>query len=217
MDGRTSVSVVEGLVQVSTDQATGRFAAGEAAHLAPDGAIARDRGCITDLGRLLDPLADKLLLAGTFIPMFLLQHPPGDLLARALPWAHAEASGFPFVTVLGTVYFPWWVLAIVLGREVFMTVFRQIARRRGTVISAIGPAKWKAGFQFTWIGTAYCWFGALTLADRRGWGGTWAWEAVAQFLGLVGTVTMYAAVILTVWSLALYVRRYGALLVRPPR
>ena len=33
-----------------------------------DGMLARSRKQETDLGRLLDPLADKLLLVGTFVP-----------------------------------------------------------------------------------------------------------------------------------------------------
>jgi phosphatidylglycerophosphate synthase len=182
-----------------------------------DGAIARRRGLITDLGRLLDPLADKLLLIGTFVPMFLLQHPVGDALAAVLPWAHTQASLFPFESVLGTVFLPWWVLAIVLGREAFMTVFRQIANKRGTVIAAIGPAKWKAGFQFTWIGAAYCWIFLRTLVDERGWHDAFAWTVTAQVLSLIGTVTMYVAVILTVYSLGLYLSRYGSVLLRSPR
>jgi CDP-diacylglycerol--glycerol-3-phosphate 3-phosphatidyltransferase len=177
-----------------------------------DGAIARSRGCITDLGKVLDSLADKLLLIGTFIPMFLLQHPPGDALAELIPWAHDDASAFAFETVLGPVGLPWWVLLIVLGREVFMTVFRGLAQRRGTVIAAIGPAKWKAGFQFTWIGAAYCWFGARTWADRRGWDGHPVWEVVEALIGVVGVVTMTVAVILTVYSLGLYLVRYGHVL-----
>ena len=34
-----------------------------------DGKLARSRNLVTDLGRLLDPLADKLLLLATFVPM----------------------------------------------------------------------------------------------------------------------------------------------------
>ena len=33
-----------------------------------DGWIARTRGLVTDLGKALDPLADKLLLVATFVP-----------------------------------------------------------------------------------------------------------------------------------------------------
>src|SRR6266700_1775155 len=94
-----------------------------------DGMLARSRKEETDLGRLLDPLADKLLLLGTFVPMYLL------------------SASFPFVTPFGAVGLAWWVVAIVLGRELFMTIFRQIAARRGIVIAAIGPAKWKTAAQ----------------------------------------------------------------------
>src|SRR6478672_1812872 len=101
-----------------------------------DGYLARSRKQETDFGRLLDPLADKLLLVGTFVPMYLL------------------AATFPFVTPVGAVGFPLWVVVVVLGREVFMTVFRQAAKRRGVVIAAIGAAKWKTGFQLFWQGCA---------------------------------------------------------------
>ena len=37
-----------------------------------DGVLARSRKQETNLGRLLDPLADKLLLVGTFVPMWAL-------------------------------------------------------------------------------------------------------------------------------------------------
>src|SRR5207237_9037209 len=43
-----------------------------------DGMLARSRNLITDLGRLLDPLADKLLLFATLVPMFVLMAPPSD-------------------------------------------------------------------------------------------------------------------------------------------
>jgi phosphatidylglycerophosphate synthase len=171
-----------------------------------DGKLARTRNLQTDLGRLLDPLADKLLLFATLVPMFVLMAPVGDPFAPS-PSDSADASRFPFQTPLGSVGLPWWVVAVVIGREIFMTVFRQAAARRGVVISAIGPAKWKTGFQCTWVGSAYFWFFAATLASTRGWTGG-AWQAFAYFNGIVGTVTMVAAVALTVYSLALYLTRY---------
>lgn len=161
-----------------------------------DGHLARTRQQTSDLGAMLDPLADKLLLIGTFVPMYLL------------------ADRFPFVTPFGEVGLPWWVVAVVLGREVFMTVFRQVAARRGLVIAAIGPAKWKTGFQFTWQGAAYFWFFAATLAAREGWAHQTAWRAFAWFNGIVGVVTMVAAFVLTLYSLWLYLRRYGRVVAR---
>jgi len=61
-----------------------------------DGAIARRRNLITNSGILLDPVADKALTGAAFI---------------GLAWL-AEL--------------PWWVVIVVLGREVLITVFRMI-------------------------------------------------------------------------------------------
>jgi len=162
-----------------------------------DGNLARSRKQETDLGRLLDPLADKLLLVGTFVPMYLL------------------SSRFPFMTPLGPIGLPWWIIAIVLGRELFMTVFRQMAARRGVVIAAIGPAKWKTGFQLVWQGSAYFWFFAATLAATKGWTND-AWRDFALFNGTVGTTVMIVAVLLTVYSLVLYLRTFSNVFVTSP-
>jgi CDP-diacylglycerol--glycerol-3-phosphate 3-phosphatidyltransferase len=162
-----------------------------------DGMLARSRKQETDFGRLLDPLADKALLVGTFVPMYIL------------------APNFPFVTPVGAVGLPWWVVAVVLGREVFMTVFRQAAARRGVVIAAIGPAKWKTGFQLVWQGSAYFWFFAATLAAAKGWTSA-PWRGFALFNGTVGTVTMVVAVVLTLYSLVLYLRSFSTVFATSP-
>jgi phosphatidylglycerophosphate synthase len=171
-----------------------------------DGRLARSRKQETDLGRLLDPLADKLLLVATIIPMFLLMRPS----ARAAePWpASAFDNALPFRTPFGDVSLAWWIIAVVLGRELVMTIFRQAAARRGVVIAAIGPAKWKTAFQSLWVGSAYFWFFAATLAAARGWN-TPAWRGFAAFNGTVGVAAMAGAVCLTLYSLALYFRTYG--------
>jgi len=163
-----------------------------------DGKLARSRKQETDLGKLLDPLADKALLVGTFIPMYLL------------------ARDFPFVTPLGNVGLSAWIVAIVLGREVFMTVFRQAAKARGVVIAAIGPAKWKTGFQLIWQGSAYFWFFAATLAAEHRWESLPAWHGFALFNGTVGTLMMIAAVLLTIYSLVLYLRGFGGIFATQP-
>lgn len=172
-----------------------------------DGMLARTRNLETDLGRLLDPLADKLLLFATLIPMFVLMAPDADPLAPSRQ-SLGTAHGFQFQTPLGEVGLPWWIVALILGRELFMTVFRQLAARRGVVIAAIGPAKWKTGLQSTWVGASYFWFFAVTLASRNSWD-TRAWEAFAYLNAFVGLTTMAAAVFLTLYSLSLYIKRYG--------
>src|SRR5687768_12697921 len=175
-----------------------------------DGKLARTRNIETDLGRLLDPLADKLLLFATLIPMFVLMAPESDPLAPSRE-SFGATHGFQFTTPFGDVGLPWWVVIIVLGRELFMTIFRQLAARRGVIIAAIGPAKWKTGFQSTWVGASFFWFFAATLAAREGWDTT-AWTYFAWLNAAVGIVTMVAAVFLTLYSLVLYMKRYGRVL-----
>jgi phosphatidylglycerophosphate synthase len=169
-----------------------------------DGKIARSQNIVTDLGKLLDPLADKLLLLATLVPIYFIQ--------RSAPESSAVRD-FDFVTPMGPAGLPLWALLVVLGRELLMTLFRQAASRRGVIIAAIGPAKWKTGFQWTWVGAAFFWFAAVTASQRYGWTGHTAWEAFARFNGVVGVVSMWGAIALTLYSLWLYVRRYGGVLV----
>jgi phosphatidylglycerophosphate synthase len=188
-----------------------------------DGRLARSRAQETDLGRLLDPAADKLLVIATFIPMFVLtgsgasaslySHLYTPMVAGSVG-AVMKPSGlaaFPFVTPVGLIALPWWIPVLILGREAYMAIFRQVARRRGVVISAIGPAKWKTAMQLVWVGSAFFWFFIATVAMNRRWQGD-AWRYFAWFNGTVGVVMMVGATTLTVYSLWLYMSRYGKLL-----
>jgi CDP-diacylglycerol--glycerol-3-phosphate 3-phosphatidyltransferase len=161
-----------------------------------DGYLARSRGQETDLGRMLDPLADKLLLIGTFVPMYFLAHE------------------FEFITPFGNYDLPWWVVAIIIGREITMTWFRQFAAKRGVVIAAIWPAKWKTTIQLIWSGAAYCWFWLATLMLERGWTGPVS-RTIGQVLGSIGALSMLLAIALTLYSLYIYLRDYGYLLRTP--
>jgi CDP-diacylglycerol---glycerol-3-phosphate 3-phosphatidyltransferase len=190
-----------------------------------DGKLARDRNLVTNLGKLLDPLADKLLLLATLVPIYWLTRDVSLLASLPKPdaWAAGATIGpvlagangariaYPFVTPLGLVGLPIWILAIVLGRELFMTAFRQFAAQRGVIISAIGPAKWKTTFQSIWVGAAFFWIFASSAAAEHRWT-SGAWNAFAMFNGVVGTLSMAGAVLLTVYSLYLYMQRYGGLL-----
>jgi CDP-diacylglycerol--glycerol-3-phosphate 3-phosphatidyltransferase len=189
-----------------------------------DGKLARDRGLVTNLGKILDPLADKLLLVATFIPMFLLvgsgwaaglasphQTPVAPDVFGPMARGLGGDAAYPLLTPFGAIGLPWWVLAVVIGRELFMTVFRQAAVRRGVYIAAIGPAKWKTGFQWTWVGATYFWFFAASLALARGWDGP-LWRASAYFIAAVALASMAGAFVLTLYSLWLYMREYGGVL-----
>jgi len=157
-----------------------------------DGYLARSRKQETDLGRMLDPLADKLLLFGTFIPMYFLAHQ------------------LPFHTPWRDFKLPLWVVIIILGREATMTWFRSYASRRGVVIEAIWPAKWKTAIQLIWTGAAYTWFAVATMAKERGWNGPF-WRDFGMFNGIVAVSMMFIAVALSLYSLYLYLRKYGYL------
>ena len=155
-----------------------------------DGYLARSRKQETDLGRMLDPLADKLLLVGTFVPMYFLAHK------------------FLFITPYGDYDLPLWVVAIILGREITMTWFRQFAAKRGVVIAAIWPAKWKTAIQLIWSGAAYFWFFLASLMVERGWTGPIS-RTIGQTLGSIGALSMLLALALTLYSLFIYMRDYG--------
>ena len=187
-----------------------------------DGHLARSRNLVTDLGRLLDPLADKMLLVCTLGPMWWLTRgmPLFSPLPAADDWAVPGIVGpvmsgahetWPFVTPFGLIANPTWIVLIVLGREAAMTIFRQYAAHRGVIISAIGPAKWKTGFQSVWVGAAFFWFFSAAAAANMRWTSA-GWRYFAYFNGVIGTVTMVGAVALTLYSLGLYARRYGYLL-----
>ena len=158
-----------------------------------DGHLARKHGWITDTGKLLDPVADKLLLASTFIPFYFITRRPDGL--GTMPW-------------WGTM--PVWVLVVVLGREIFMTVFRGYAARRGVVIAAGKSGKYKALFQNIFIGGLLFWYPVMSSATERGWsGGIWnAWRHINS--AWVG-ITLAVAVGLTVFSMADYLYRYRTL------
>lgn len=82
-----------------------------------DGYLARKYEQVSDLGALLDPLADKLLITTALVML--------------IP--------------LGRV--PAWVVAVIIGREMAITGLRAIAAEKGVVIPAGWLGKYKTSFQ----------------------------------------------------------------------
>lgn len=82
-----------------------------------DGYLARRRGLVTTLGRFLDPLADKLLIATSLIAL---------IPAREVPV---------------------WMVIVIVGREIAITGLRGIAVSQDIVISASAMGKYKTVFE----------------------------------------------------------------------
>ncbi|UCC73061.1 MAG: CDP-diacylglycerol--glycerol-3-phosphate 3-phosphatidyltransferase [Gemmatimonadota bacterium] len=164
-----------------------------------DGYLARRRGQITDFGKLADPIADKLLVVSTFVPFYIVS-------------LRAVESEVPVVWGWGVL--PLWVLLVVLGRELLITVFRGFAKRKGVVIAAGKEGKYKALFQDLFIGGEILWLALRSRALERGWDSAF-WSFWKVFHGSYVTITLAIAVLLTAYSLGVYLWRYRALVTRP--
>ncbi len=158
-----------------------------------DGYLARRSQQVTDLGKLLDPAADKLLLFATLVPIYWLTRHPTVL--YGIPWWGS---------------LPLWVALMLVGRELLMTLFRYQAQKRGVVIPAGREGKLKVIFQDIFIGATIAWFAWKDFLVRTGVTGRMrdAWD---EFHGAVVAVTLGAALVLTVYSFAVYLYRYRAL------
>lgn len=84
-----------------------------------DGYLARKHNVITQLGRILDPFADKILICGVFI------------LLGAIPHSGIAA----------------WMAVVVVGREMLVTALRSFMEQRGSDFSAQMAGKLKMVFQ----------------------------------------------------------------------
>lgn len=102
-----------------------------------DGYLARKLNLVTALGKLLDPLADKILVS----------------------------AGFIYLSVEG--FCPVWVTCLIIGREFMVTGLRQIAVEQGVVIAADKLGKWKTTFQLVFVigCLTYLSFGYLDAAN----------------------------------------------------
>lgn len=118
-----------------------------------DGWLARRNDIVTDLGKILDPIADKVLTGFAFIGLSIL----GEL--------------------------PWWVTAIVLVREISITVYRFMV-----VSDHVLAAAWMGKLKTLAQGVA------LSLALLP------LWTLVGEWIWWLNGITMAIAVILTIAS-----------------
>ena len=160
-----------------------------------DGRIARSRGLITDLGKTLDPLADKLLLLATLGPIW---------------WITTQRRDLYDIPVWGSI--PLWVCLLLIGREFAMTAFRAWAQHRGVVIAAGNEGKIKAALQNVFIGGTLAWFAFRDAVAPFGWEGGWFTAWWHQFHGGFVAATLGIALTLTIWSFVVYVIEYRRLL-----
>ena len=128
-----------------------------------DGYLARRRQQVTALGQLMDPLADKLLITAAFI----------SLVQMGLA--------------------PAWMVAVILGRELGVTVLRSLVHARGVVIPASPLGKVKMVAQVVAI--------LLLMLSNQVW----------LFL-VPGLVALWVVLATALWSAADYYRRYNRIL-----
>lgn len=151
-----------------------------------DGNIARKRGLVTNMGKFLDPIADKVLVMA------------GLIVAIACPIT-ANGGVNPAQPILG----PSWVgivaVVIILAREFVVSAFRQIAATKKLVLAADMYGKVKAVFQF--ITLIYYFVYAFIVEEFY-----YAIAGTANtVLGIVGYVFLAITVILTIISGVKYI------------
>ena len=122
-----------------------------------DGYLARRRNLVTDAGKLLDPIADKVLIGGALVALTILDE------------------------------LPWWVTAIILVREVGITVLRLVALKDHVIpASLLGKVK-------TWVQIIAISFAIVPL-----------WTFLGDGMHTVNFVLMMLAVAITLVSGAEY-------------
>jgi CDP-diacylglycerol--glycerol-3-phosphate 3-phosphatidyltransferase len=107
--------------------------------------------------------------------------------------------------------FPLWVALILVGRELLMTAFRHMAQKKGVVIAAASAGKIKTIVQDIFIGAMIAWFAWKDMRMAFGWETGWFGELWERFHGTVIAVTLMVTVLITVYSLGVYIYKYRML------
>ena len=130
-----------------------------------DGYIARRRCEVTQLGQLMDPLADKLLITAAFVSL--------------VQMGMASA----------------WMVAVILGRELGITVLRSLAYARGVIIPASALGKAKMVTQVIAI--------LLLILGNQSW-----------YFWVLGQIALWLVLVSALWSAVDYYRRFSSVLKR---
>jgi CDP-diacylglycerol--glycerol-3-phosphate 3-phosphatidyltransferase len=123
-----------------------------------DGKLARGRNLVTNVGIILDPIADKLLIGGALISL----------------------------SILGELW--WWVTAVILVREVGITVWRFLVIRKQVVPASRG-GKLKTVFQSVAISLFLVPFHALVGNDPN-----WIDYVNYVFMAIALGLTVYTGI-----------------------
>ncbi len=134
-----------------------------------DGYLARKYGQVTQLGRILDPFVDKVIVCGTFI--FLVG---------------IEGSGVHA-----------WVAVIIVGRELLVTALRSFLEQQGADFSATMSGKLKMVFQCIAAGLSlfYLYLNASGSAPDWLYGGVVAAVSLAVLLTITSGIAYVRAAI----------------------
>lgn len=102
-----------------------------------DGPIARAFGVTSKFGRIVDPLADKILVIGAFLCFAIVKQP----------------TFLNIFSPITSTVIQWGTAVIILVREVFVTILRHVAEARGISFAATVSGKVKMFIQSIGIGT----------------------------------------------------------------
>ena len=142
-----------------------------------DGKIARKYNLITNFGKFMDPLADKLLVSSALI-------------------CFIELS-----------FLPAWFVIVIIAREFVISGFRLIASDNGVVIAASWWGKFKTVFQMFLILYFMILGGIGKVVSWQGfalWENTQTGARISSAWTVAGTILAWAAFLLTVISLIDY-------------
>lgn len=117
-----------------------------------DGPIARKMQVTSKFGRIVDPLADKILVCGAFVCFAIIGQP------KLFGWSDSVQA-----------IIQWGFAAIIILREAYVTILRHIAESKGVNFAAVFSGKLKMLVQSFAIGTVMVKMGHVQTAQWGYW------------------------------------------------